>query len=68
MEWREIGDEPSEVSLICYHPMMGRFLAYKCCIDEKYNAYVWRTWDGESGIMPPTHWMPLPDPPKQNGE
>jgi hypothetical protein len=63
MKWQPIETAPKEESVFCYHPMMGRFIAFQKCIDREYAAYVWETWDGESGITPPTHWMPLPEPP-----
>ena len=67
--WISVKDNPPEIdsigfsSLIGYNPFWGR-----CMLNAEYicdtKFIQWKTWCGES-ITPPTHYMPLPEPPKQ---
>lgn len=56
-------DEP----VLVFCRIYGRFLAtYEYIGDfdgQKYGN--WRSFRGELGILPPTHWMPLPEPPQK---
>ncbi len=69
MEWISVKDRLPEFDeyVLAYCRIHGRFLATYEFIDEfdgqKYGN--WRNGE-ELGILPPTHWMPLPKPPKDN--
>jgi hypothetical protein len=62
-EWQPIETAPIDETVFCYHPMVGRFPGYQSRIDGT-SAVTWHnTWSQESGVMPPTLWQPLPEPP-----
>ena len=54
-------------SVLVFCRIYGRFLATYVQVGEfdgqKYGN--WRDFKGQLGILPPTHWMPLPEPPKK---
>lgn len=60
MSWQPIETAPKDVTVILVYDYMPGSLAYRICYwDEKY----WK--DYSSGlVIRPTHWMPLPEPPK----
>jgi hypothetical protein len=61
--WMPIHSAPVGVSIICYHEMLGRFLGFQRYITDGCSDTVWTNWNGDAGIMPPTHWQPFPEPP-----
>lgn len=67
-QWQPIETAPVGQTIFCYHKMAGRYPGCQTRIAGT-NATVWcNTFTGESGTMPPTHWMPLPEPPAERGE
>ena len=66
-QWRSVEDElpeiDKEVVVVYSHPLTPNFI-------EKAMAYSdgedWYTTDGEH--LRPTHWMPIPEPPKTENE
>ena len=66
MKWRTIETAPIDETVFCYHPLYGRFPGYQRLIMHGCEGTVWiNHYDGCAGIMPPTHWMPLPEAPKE---
>lgn len=59
-EWIKCGEKsaPIDVGLLIYSPEYGRDIAWFCPIRGH--------WQGNEGeyVEQPTHWMPLPEPPK----
>lgn len=50
--------------VLAYCRTYGRFMACYERIDDSDHGQ-WCNWTGEKGILPPTHWWPLPQPPKE---
>lgn len=68
MQWIPIAKKPTpgEHVLICGTNGQGGYF----CTDAKYRRGEWMMFDGECDdwIVPceyPTHWQPLPEPPKE---
>ncbi len=68
-KWISVKDRLSEFnehgfySCIGYSPLWGLCMVnYRRILDTTWGE--WMTWSSES-ITPPTHWMPLPNPPKE---
>lgn len=64
MEWISVKDKfpPFGDWVLVYCRIYGRYIGSYQRIDPEYNFGVWN--DGNnSGVLPPTHWMPLPEPP-----
>lgn len=66
-EWISVEDRLPKYAcdVICYHKITGRFIGWLELLDPNIkDCHQWNNWEGERGIVPPTHWMPLPEPPK----
>jgi hypothetical protein len=66
MEWISVKERlpPFNQSVLCHCRIYGRYIgSYDRILDTG-----WGNWsDGKIlGVLPPTHWMPLPKPPKTN--
>jgi Protein of unknown function (DUF551) len=58
-EWRTIETAPedgTEVMLFCHTPLGTQFMSVGYCVRDD--------WQDSDGTVEPTHWMPLPSPPK----
>lgn len=55
---------PFDKSVLVYCVITGRYLAWYEEIGDSGHGQ-WCSWDGEKGLLPPTHWMPLPDAPSE---
>lgn len=66
MEWIATEDRLPEfdTNVLVFCRIYGRFTASYVFIGEAFGEK-WGNWhDGKQlGILPPTHWMPLPEPP-----
>jgi len=65
-EWISVDERLPDFdkSVFVYCRIYGRFIAYYTRITEDTNDGIWCDWNDNRGILPPTHWMPLPEPPK----
>lgn len=67
-KWIPVSERMPEFneSVLVFCRVYGRFLAtYEHIGDFKGEKFGnWRDFKGHLGILPPTHWMPLPTPPK----
>lgn len=65
MNWIKVEDEKPyfDIPVLVYCRIWGRYLAHYERIDPEHTWGQWVDFKGEKGILPPTHWMPLPDPP-----
>lgn len=62
MEWKAMDTAPKDVSVLVFVPGRGVMLGYQ----HMYTSagYQWTSnWTPIDGATP-THWMPLPEPPK----
>ncbi len=67
MHWIETEKQkpPFNAGVIVYCRIYGRFIASYEQIADDVNDGVWVNWmNGERGILPPTHWMLLPEAPE----
>lgn len=64
MEWISVKERLPEFGelVIVYCRIYGRYIGSY----ERLHDTIHGNWhDGQSlGVLPPTHWMPLPEPPK----
>ena len=64
MEWQPIETAPKDKPIWCYNGGQGMMIFLDI---EDFQGFVWND-DLLSDVDPnpeqPTHWMPLPDPPK----
>ena len=61
MEWQTIDTAPKDEWIIVYYDnMSGVGMAMHTVLND-----FWLDWDGDV-YGTPTHWMPLPDLPKEN--
>lgn len=69
MEWQPIETAPNETVLI-YCPDLGTELkirmGHRCTVFDK-PAWTYHGASAAYYFVEPTHWMPLPDPPKDAG-
>lgn len=70
MEWHPIETAPRDgTSILGYDPkhnQLGPIYVVRYEIDSYEYDPSWRETGGENYFtMNPTHWMPLPDPPKE---
>jgi hypothetical protein len=64
MEWISVNDRLPKLNgecVLCYCRINGRFVGSYSSIGDT-NFGQWGN-SHEIGILPPTHWMPLPNPP-----
>lgn len=75
MKWHPIKTAPYEKEVVVSNGIMV-FNAKKCRYSEKWYIQGWSEedspqWCGNEPYLSypePTHWMPLPKPPKKGGE
>ena len=54
--------------LVVYLDFMGEKHITEAYMEDEENAFDWRsTWNGDVIDAKVTHWMPLPDAPKEEG-
>ena len=63
--WRPIGEAPSETMILCAYDMGDEGQDWDIVI-LWYDIAMEQWTDGDVWGFEPTHWMPLPDPPKGN--
>lgn len=61
MNWQPIETAPGKGDFIAYNPVTGPYLTRR--EDEHFPMRGWGSMDGK-WFPSPTHWMPLPEPPK----
>lgn len=67
--WHRV-EEPPKIGV----PVLVTFIGYhtgetKCDLLAAYDGITWRYWDGDmldEVVVEITHWMPLPEPPKED--
>jgi hypothetical protein len=66
-EWISVDDRLPEITtpVLVYCKVYGRFIATYEDIGAGAKWGNWKDSNGNLGILPPTHWMPLPEPPSQ---
>lgn len=66
MEWMPIETAPKDgTSILIFEPCSNRCL-YNRIYVVHYSDKSWAESDGEMySVFYPTHWMPLPNPPKE---
>lgn len=67
MDWQPIETAPKEVDVLVY--LFGAAIparvAMLCAISAEADEWRWiDTGCNRLTLFPPTHWMPLPEPPK----
>jgi len=64
-QWKPISTAPKDGSyVILYVPDEDSELTIACWIYGDWRSWVWSE-DCWQNVLNPTHWMPLPEPPKK---
>ena len=65
--WRPIEDNPPEIgTFLAYNPVVGVYQTVPVMQPDGHIEYLMPIWAGKVGSWypKPTHWKPLPAPPK----
>ncbi len=62
-QWQLIETAPEDVEVLVYRPDGIQKRDVMLRVDDYWYWY-WYWQDGESPMLNPTHWLPLPEPPK----
>ena len=69
MEWKPISTCPDNTSVMFFYNgtiVTGRMKHNTRRMGGQHKDYYWGGWWAiEADDNPPTHWMPLPDPPQE---
>ncbi len=69
MEWISVEDrlpKKTEDVLVVANDIVSQFQeVLNCCICPEYENVMWEFLNGEDFPCIVTHWMPLPEPPKE---
>lgn len=64
MDWQPIETAPKDTAILVYRN--GFQIAHLNSVHKRWIGYGWDTADTiNMNISAPTHWMALPDPPKE---
>ena len=67
MEWIKVETRRPKFGeyVLVYNSIYGRYLsAYQEIAESGWGD--WTDVDGRRGGLPPSHWMPLPEPPQED--
>lgn len=65
-DWRPIETCPKDISVLVFVPGAAQGMSFEiahCSSDDPDGYWHATTYDGGPIDIPPTHWMPLPEPP-----
>jgi hypothetical protein len=65
-DWQPIETAPKDgTHILAYWPPIFERTDNAAQVETWFNGSIWEnSWDQEFGDMCPSHWMPLPPPPK----
>ena len=63
MEWQPIETAPKDKEILLYSDSDGYGISG--WNEEHQRWYVYNHYEEQLYLFPATHWMPLPDPPKE---